>query len=111
VFHTTLLRTYKEKAQMLLYRQLFRRSDLLIYVSENQRDRWRDWGLRAAAERRTKRDRRRLLLDREPSGEHEHCAPASADRADYVIGLCSGLRPEKAHGDLLQALARCAAAA
>ena len=50
VFHTTLLRTYKEKAQMLLYRQLFRRSDLLIYVSENQRDRWRDWGLRAAAD-------------------------------------------------------------
>jgi glycosyltransferase involved in cell wall biosynthesis len=26
--------------------------------------------------------------------------------ADYVIGLCSGLRPEKAHGDLLQALGR-----
>jgi glycosyltransferase involved in cell wall biosynthesis len=25
---------------------------------------------------------------------------------DYVIGLCSALRPEKAHGDLLQAIAR-----
>src|SRR3569833_2836875 len=47
VFHTTLLRSYKEKAQMLLYQRLFRRSDLLIYVSENQRDHWRDWGLRA----------------------------------------------------------------
>ena len=35
---------------MLLYRHLFRRSDLLIYVSENQRDHWRNWGLRAAAD-------------------------------------------------------------
>jgi hypothetical protein len=50
VFHTTLLRTYKEKAQMLLYQRLFRRSDLLLYVCENQRDYWRDRGLRAAAD-------------------------------------------------------------
>jgi len=50
VFHTTLLRTYKEKAQMLLYQQLFKRSDLLLYVCENQRDYWRDRGLRAATD-------------------------------------------------------------
>ena len=29
VFHTTVLRTYKERAQMLLYQRLFKRSDLL----------------------------------------------------------------------------------
>ncbi len=105
VFHTTLLRTYSEKARMVLYRHLFRRSDLLIYVSENQRDHWREWGLRAASDavvhngidvdyfaagRTAPHDRARLGL--------------STD--DYVIGLCSALRPEKAHGDLLQALAK-----
>jgi glycosyltransferase involved in cell wall biosynthesis len=109
VFHTTVLRTYKERMQMMLYRQLFRRSDLLLYVSENQRDYWRDRGLRAAADavvhngidveyfsdlqgpQQQKQEMRRIL---------------GLSAADYVIGLCSALRPEKAHGDLLQALGR-----
>ncbi len=107
VFHTTLLRTYKEKAQMLLYRQLFRRSDLLIYVSENQRDHWRDWGLRAAADAVVHNgiDVDHFSAARTPHHEHLR-AQLGLGANDYVIGLCSGLRPEKAHGDLLQALAR-----
>jgi glycosyltransferase involved in cell wall biosynthesis len=107
VFHTTLLRTYKEKAQMLLYRQLFRRSDLLIYVSENQRDRWRDWGLRAAADAVVHNgiDVDHFSTERTPRHEHLR-ASLGLTEEDYVIGLCSGLRPEKAHGDLLHALAR-----
>jgi glycosyltransferase involved in cell wall biosynthesis len=107
VFHTTLLRTYKEKAQMLLYRQLFRRNDLLIYVSENQRDRWRDWGLRAAADAVVQNgiDVDHFSTERTPRHEHLR-ASLGLTEADYVIGLCSGLRPEKAHGDLLHALAR-----
>jgi glycosyltransferase involved in cell wall biosynthesis len=108
VFHTTLLRTYKEKAQMLLYQQLFRRIDLLLYVCENQRDYWRDRGMRAAAEgvvhngidvdyfsdRQTPQEK--LAMRRDLGFAPE----------DYVIGLCSAMRPEKAHGDLLQAIAR-----
>jgi glycosyltransferase involved in cell wall biosynthesis len=107
VFHTTLLRTYKEKAQMLLYRQLFRRSDLLIYVSENQRDRWRDWGLRAGADAVVQNgiDVDYFSVARTPRHEHLR-ASLGLTETDYVIGLCSGLRPEKSHGDLLQALAR-----
>jgi glycosyltransferase involved in cell wall biosynthesis len=101
------LRTYKEKAQMLLYRQLFRRSDLLIYVSENQRDRWRDWGLRAAADAVVHNgiDVDHFSTERTPRHEQLR-ASLGLTEADYVIGLCSGLRPEKAHGDLLHALAR-----
>jgi glycosyltransferase involved in cell wall biosynthesis len=107
VFHTTLLRTYKEKAQMLLYRHLFRRSDLLIYVSENQRDRWRDWGLRAAADAVVQNGIDVDYFSSERTPRHEHLrASLGLTEADYVIGLCSGLRPEKAHGDLLHALAR-----
>jgi glycosyltransferase involved in cell wall biosynthesis len=107
VFHTTLLRTYKEKAQMLLYRHLFRRSDLLIYVSENQRDRWRDWGLRAAADAVVHNgiDVDHFSTERTPRHEHLR-ASLGLTEEDYVIGLCSGLRPEKAHGDLLHALAQ-----
>lgn len=107
VFHTTLLRTYKEKAQMLLYRRLFRRSDLLIYVSENQRDHWRDSGLRAAADAVVHNgiDVDYFSAMRMPLHADLRARLGLTD-ADYVIGLCSGLRPEKAHGDLLQALAR-----
>ena len=106
VFHTTLLRTYKERAQMLLYRRLFRRSDLLIYVSENQRDHWREWGLRAAADAVVHNG---IDVDyystARTTGNEELRARLGLTAQDYVIGLCSGLRPEKAHGDLLRALA------
>lgn len=106
VFHTTLLRTYKEKAQMLLYKHLFRRSDLLIYVCENQRDHWRDWGLRAAADAVVHNgiDVDYFSLAQTPRQENLRARLGLAVN-DYVIGLCSGLRPEKAHGDLLRALA------
>jgi glycosyltransferase involved in cell wall biosynthesis len=106
VFHTTLLRTYKEKAQMLLYQQLFKRSDLLMYVCENQRDYWRDRGLRAAADGVVHNG-----IDVAHFTDQQTRAEMLALRAelgfapqDYVIGLCSSLRPEKAHGDLLESL-------
>ena len=107
VFHTTLLRNYKEKAQMLLYRRLFRRSDLLIYVSENQRDHWRAWGLRAAADAVVHNgiDVDHFSATHTPR-QRDLRARLGLTAEDYVIGLCSGLRPEKAHGDLLNALAR-----
>jgi glycosyltransferase involved in cell wall biosynthesis len=108
VFHTTLLRTYKEKAQMLLYQRLFKRSDLLLYVCENQRDYWRDRGLRAAADGVVHNG-----IDVTHFSDRQTPAQKLALRTelgfapeDYVIGLCSSLRPEKAHGDLLQAIAR-----
>ncbi len=50
VFHSTLL-SAKERAQMLLYRRLFCRCDLLLYVCESQRPYWRARGLQPPAER------------------------------------------------------------
>jgi glycosyltransferase involved in cell wall biosynthesis len=108
VFHTTLLRTYKEKAQMLLYQRLFKRNDLLLYVCENQRDYWRDRGLRAASDGVVHNgvdvehfSNVHTREQREGMRRHLGFGPE-----DYVIGLCSALRPEKAHGDLLRAIAR-----
>jgi glycosyltransferase involved in cell wall biosynthesis len=108
VFHTTLLRTLKEKAQMLLYTRLFKRNDLLLYVCENQRDYWHDRGLRAAADAVVHNgidvDYFSDLQTPQQKLEMRRSLGFSAD--DYVIGLCSSLRPEKAHGDLLEAIAR-----
>ncbi len=107
VFHTTLLRSAKERLQMQLYRRLFTRCDLLVYVCENQRLYWRKDGLLAPDA---------VIhngIDVEFFSDGFTSEQKSATRTrlgfapgDYVIGLCSGLRPEKAHGDLLQAVAR-----
>lgn len=108
VFHTTLLRTLKEQAQMLLYTRLFRRSDLLVYVCENQRDYWRDRGLRAAADAVVHNgiDVDYFTDSQTPQQKLEMRRGLGFSPEDYVIGLCSYMRPEKAHGDLLQAIAR-----
>lgn len=108
VFHSSRLLSLKERAQMLLYRRLFGRSDLLVYVCENQRRYWREQGLRPAADEviyngidtdwytdRSSREEK-LARRREFGFQAE----------DFVIGICSGLRPVKAHGDLLAAIAR-----
>lgn len=108
VFHTTIPRGYKEKLQMLLYRQLFRRCDLLIYVCENQRDFWRQRGLRPAADAVVHNgiDIERFAAVDSPERKLETRRSLGLSPDDYVVGLCSALRPEKAHLDLLQALAR-----
>ncbi len=108
VFHTTLLQTYKERLHLLLWRQLFRRCDLLIYVSENQRRYWRGRGLRPAADAVIHNgidvDR---FEDRDgPQDRLQFRQALGFGEQDFVVGICSMLRPEKAHVDLLQALAR-----
>lgn len=108
VFHTTILRTMKSGIAMLLYRLLFRRCELLVYVSFAQRQYWRARGLRA------KRD---VVVQNGIDTEHFTDRYTAAQKAqiraefgysagDYVIGICAGLRPEKAHADLLHALQR-----
>lgn len=108
VFHTTVLRTLKEKAGMLLYRPLFNRCDLLVYVCGNQRAYWRRRGLRPPLDE--------VLyngidvdhfVDRYTAEQKRSVRQACGfETGDYVIGLCSSLRPEKAPEDLVRALAR-----
>lgn len=108
IFHTTILQSRKEKAQMLLYRRLFSRCDLLVYVSENQRRYWRERGLRPAADEVVHNGiDTEWYTDRRPGDAHLALRLGLGFTAeDYVIGICSALRPEKAHGDLLAAIAR-----
>jgi glycosyltransferase involved in cell wall biosynthesis len=108
VFHTTVLQTCKQKVQMLLYRRIFNRCDLLVYVCEGQRRYWRRRGLHRAEDEVVYNG-----IDTEWFTDTRSSAEQAAFRAglgfapgDFVIGICSGLRPEKAHGDLLAAIAR-----
>lgn len=107
VFHSTELRTRKERLRMWLCRPLFLLSEALVYVCENQRRYWRG----------------KLLLSRREAVIHngidiDHFADGRSPLevallrgaygftdADYVVGLCACMRPEKAHGDLLEAVA------
>jgi glycosyltransferase involved in cell wall biosynthesis len=107
VFHTTLHGTAKERLQMAIYRHVFRRFDLLVYVSSNQQAYWRTKGLRA------KRDivihngiDTDFFQDRySPEEKAALRAKLGFQHDDYIVAICAALRPEKAHGDLLRALA------
>lgn len=108
VFHSTLLHSRSEKAQMLLYRPLFNRCDRVIYVCESQRRHWRRKGIHPAMDQ--------VIYNGIDTGWHSDPRPTAEQLAfrrslgvgdeDFVIGLCGAFRPEKAHGDLLAAAAR-----
>lgn len=108
VFHTTAIESTKGRLQMLFYRPIFLASHMLVYVCETQRNYWRARGLRA---------RRDAVIHNGIDIEHftDRCTQQEKNRlreryglcaGDYVVGLCAAMRPEKAHGDLLQAVAR-----
>jgi glycosyltransferase involved in cell wall biosynthesis len=107
IFHTTDITSFKEHLEMLFYRPLFLACDVLVYVCESQRKHWRARALRARndavinngidvghfADRYTEESK--SLLRRSYGFEPD----------DYIVGLCAAMRPEKAHGDLLHAIA------
>ncbi len=108
VFHTTDFDRIKSRIQMLLYRPLFRRCDLLVYVSEKQRAHWQERRLHG------KRDivihngvdlERFQGFDDQAQNIVLRRSVGFAPEA-YIIGVCAALRPEKAHIDLLEALRR-----
>jgi glycosyltransferase involved in cell wall biosynthesis len=108
VFHTTDYDRLKSKVQMLLYRPLFRRCDLLVYVSEKQMAHWQAKGLHG------KRD----IVIHNGVDLQRFQGPTDGARASalrrtlgfseetYIVGICAALRSEKAHVDLLEALRR-----
>jgi glycosyltransferase involved in cell wall biosynthesis len=108
VFHSTTLPNITEQLQMGLYRFIFRRQDLLVYVSQLQQNYWRAKGLRA---------KREIVIHNGIDPQHFFDRYTDGEKmairarfgflpSDYVIGICSALRPEKAHGDFLEALSR-----
>lgn len=106
LFHTTELGGMEDQLQMLFYRPFIRFSDQLVYVCTNQQRYWRKRLLRARQDcvihngvdtsyfTPGQTDQQRLQMRRR----------FGIGKSDYVIGLCAAMRPEKAHGDLLQAI-------
>jgi glycosyltransferase involved in cell wall biosynthesis len=111
-FHSTIMPGVKNQVQMLFYRLMYAFCDCLVYVCQNQRDYWRRRALRARTE---------TVIHNGIDAAHFSAAAVPADDGairrtfgfgaeDFVVGICAVLRPEKAHADLLQAIARLRAA-
>jgi glycosyltransferase involved in cell wall biosynthesis len=107
VFHSTVLHSFKEKLQMVLYTRLFNRCDLLVYVCESQRRFWRKHGLHPPDTVIHNGVDVDYYTDRYTAAQKRATRAALGLGADdFVVGLCSALRPEKAPVDLLHALGR-----
>lgn len=107
IFHSTEISGLNQRLQMLFYRPFFGICDTLIYVCENQRSHWRAKALRA------KRDtviHNGIDIDYFTNSYSQNEKNSLRQtygftEDDYVVGLCAAMRPEKAHQDLLQAIA------
>jgi glycosyltransferase involved in cell wall biosynthesis len=108
VFHSTGLVSWRDRIAMSLYGRLLRVTDLLICVCHGQARYWRDWGLRARQEAVIHNgiDTAAFQNDASVSDKLAWRTSHGLSSADYVIGICAVMRPEKAHGDLLTALAQ-----
>lgn len=110
IFHTTALWTWKGRAEMAFYWPLFRLTDELVFLCDAQRRHWQARGVRA---RRTCRIYNGVDTARFDPARFEAEGRAFRRRLgwseeDRVVGLTAVLRPEKAHGLLLESVARLA---
>ncbi len=106
VFHSTRMRTLRERAQMLYYRPLFWRAECAVFVCEAQRAHWR---------RRQVIGRRDTVIYNGVDIEHWRpwAGPESArlrgalgfGAGDFVVGLSAVLRAEKNPVQLVEAVA------
>ncbi|HEX7690331.1 MAG TPA: glycosyltransferase, partial [Burkholderiaceae bacterium] len=107
VFHTTEVASRKERLSMTLYRRLLRATDLLVYVCRGQAAHWQAQGLRAREEVVIHNgiDTARFT-DRSTPAENEALRRSFGfSPEDFVVGICAVMRPEKAHDDLVRAVA------
>jgi glycosyltransferase involved in cell wall biosynthesis len=104
VFHSTRLQP-NERASWLGFRLAARWLDALVFVSETQRRSWQERGLRCrAVVINNGVDLDRFSRSRVDGAFQRQALGFSPD--DYVVGINAALRPEKRHGDLIDALAQ-----
>jgi glycosyltransferase involved in cell wall biosynthesis len=105
-FHVSVVRTLKEKLQLVYYRPLFRSADCLVFVCEGQRRYWTERNLYG---RRTDVIYNGIDLKHltPVSEEARGCMRRALDFAphDLVVGISAVLRPEKNHVQLVEAIA------
>ncbi|HEY7640254.1 MAG TPA: glycosyltransferase [Steroidobacteraceae bacterium] len=109
VYHTTGYRTpIQSRLRMMLDAFVFRQAALVVWVSNKQREYWRARGVRGARDVVIHNGIDTAWFTDRYSTAQKEAVRASFGFApsDYVIGICAALRPEKQHGDLLQAMRR-----
>lgn len=108
IYHSTRWPGFKEQAKLLGYRLCMWAAERAVFVCESQRRYCLRRGLRA---------RRNAVIPNGVDLQRLHDAASPAERAtlraalgyseaDYVVGIAAGLRPEKNHGQLLEAAVR-----
>ncbi len=107
VFHSTTMVSNKERLSMLLYWPLTRLCESIVYVCHAQAKYWRGWGLRARRNDVIYNGIDTHRFEDVWSAEEKAGVrrPYGIAASDYVVGLCAVMRPEKAHADLLKAIA------
>lgn len=88
-----------------LFRRLARQIDLLVYVSRAQQRVWEDRGLKPRRSTAIANGVDMTAFDPERAVDRGLRASLGFAPGDYVIGIVAGLRPEKNHVELVQALA------
>jgi len=107
VFHSTIMQTLKDKLRLKILKPLFKIQHKLVYVCQAQKDLWEKQGLKG---------QQNLVIYNGIDTDYFHDNWSDEDKLairrkygfnekDYVIGICAALRPEKAHRDLIQAIA------
>lgn len=111
ILHTTVLWTWRGRAEMAFYWPLFRRCDDLVFLCDAQRRYWMARGVRARRNALIYNgvDTRRFDADTLGDAPARVRAEHGWSAEDRVLGLCAVLRVEKAHDLLLDAVARLAA--
>ena len=105
IFHSTELRTMKERLLNQAYKYFFARSDLLVFVCEYQARYWKNQGLHARQDAVVHNgiDTQRYTPDAAGSRSATR-QRYGIEETDFVIGITAAFRPEKNHAFLLRAL-------
>src|SRR5690606_32604443 len=106
-FHSTRVRSMKERLQMLAHRPFFWSADCMVFVCRRQREHWR---------RSAVFGRRNEVIYNGVDTDYWY-VPSAGEAAllrrtlgygarDFVVGMSAVLRPEKNHAQLVRAIAR-----
>jgi glycosyltransferase involved in cell wall biosynthesis len=105
--NATGFRSRKEARQMILYRPLLARADLVIFGAESQRRLWRErYGTGASANSSVVLYSGVDVRHFAQSDEHTPTRAEIGLRGRHVIGTVGQMRPEKAQVDFVRAIAR-----
>ena len=107
VYHSTDLPPLEWRQFRWVYKHFFNRSHKIFYVCHAQRQHWELRGLRSSLGVVIHNGVDPALFDADTQivAASAVSGQLKLDGAELVVGICAALRPEKRHGDLLEALA------